>query len=320
MTTPAPMSEDRIAELETAVLTFLGRSNIRPDVLELLVYGNAAIGVPPRSLREALKALSTPAVASGARNAALEEAAKIARKHAGLSNSYGEASACRQIEAQILALKSSAPAGERNDIQSSCGESVTLPGRIQDECASPTRKDGEHILPQETANDMIERAAEEIAAWRKDGLLGFGNTPDGATDADRSLAARLSSAGLLASTPSPVSGDLEEKIARVIDPTWDRDYSATWCECADCEEILRNTKEQACEKARAILSLLPVAQEGWTLKPSEPTKEMCEAGAEALRGELPLVGKLRLSLHGWGAYHAYKAMLASAPTHPKGGR
>jgi len=66
--------------------------------------------------------------------------------------------------------------------------------------------------------------------------------------------------------------------------------------------------------------LLPVAQEGWALKPSEPTKEMCEAGAEALRGELPLVGELRLSLHGWGAYHAYKAMLASAPTHPKGGR
>lgn len=48
-----------------------------------------------------------------------------------------------------------------------------------------------------------------------------------------------------------------EQIARIIDPSWDADYSATWCECVDCKEQKLVAKTNALEKAHAILALLP---------------------------------------------------------------
>lgn len=51
----------------------------------------------------------------------------------------------------------------------------------------------------------------------------------------------------------------------------------------------------------------------YVLVPREPTEEMCEVGGDIIRdGEVKLEGKLRLSLHGWGGYQVYKAMIEAA--------
>lgn len=255
MTTQAPMSEDIIAELEAAlwdrIKAFVSphreqlvREEIRKSLSTPAVASDARkaemVSRVAKIIREQAKCstdvpmvlndiqlagriIEAVPVASDVRDAALEEAAKVA------DVSQHGASAAKNIRALI-----------RNDIQSSCGESVHYKGRIQDECAP---------------GDFEQRIKELFAL------------------------------AVLSPTANTI-GDLQKFTADIV-------------------SLHQN-------------SLLPVAQEGWALNPGEPTKEMCEAGAEALRGELPLVGELRLSLHGWGAYHAYKAMLAAAPT--QGGR
>lgn len=279
MTTQAPMSEDRIAELEARRMLEQAFGEVTYRDVQVAVAAIKSLSAPAVASDRKEPPLSCPHIdrflssadaspelkaeleairdinsqlrwslwhvkqeAAEARNAALEEAAKVCDNR--------EDMLADKLAAEIRALKSSAPAGERNDIQSSCGgvESDTQRGmsrtsEIQPEMARhvPPALSAKHIAgvapgPQETrcsiapdpitgqsdarsmtpeedglvmaalrsssdhfgdANDMIERAAEEIAAWRKDGLLGFGNTPDGATNANRSLAARLASAGLL---------------------------------------------------------------------------------------------------------------------------
>lgn len=40
----------------------------------------------------------------------------------------------------------------------------------------------------------------------------------------------------------------------------------------------------------------------------EQSAEVYEAGGNAMNGDLELTGELRLSIHGWAAYHCFLAM------------
>lgn len=67
-------------------------------------------------------------------------------------------------------------------------------------------------------------------------------------------------------------------------------------------------------------ALEQMADERMVRVPREPTVEMCERGGDVIReGSVELTGNLRLSLHGWGGYHVYKAMIAAQESSSEGG-
>lgn len=77
---------------------------------------------------------------------------------------------------------------------------------------------------------------------------------------------------------------------------------------ADEGERWYGTKQEDIDRfVDQILSDLKAA--GFVILPREPDEGTCEAGAEALRGEFPLVGSRRQTLDGWGAFYSYRAMV-----------
>lgn len=356
------MSEDRTAELLRDIKALLLAWQYQSEPYTANSVRNEDV------IERIDQALSTPAAASDARNAAID----VGNLAEGIHVAFRKASDHEAAHRAWLAIRdlpmhhwsavvrfiadwiqSSAPAGERNDIQSSCGgmSERDLHGRDHADTGSD-----KIIHPQETANDMVELAEPTTSQGTTlSSLLAMIERYTQSIQGKNELVvgllncnfAMLEAAELLrlmhqAAIPSPVSGDLEEKIARVIDP-------GSWQVMdAELERTKRKYKGQnvgwpsdqfkhkeSLATARSILSLLPVAQE-W--KPIEEIPESYKDGRRLLGFDADDAKSVReivwsatgdrsgssypdwttVSGYWYGATHWMP--LPPAPTPPKGGR